>query len=528
MRRLLAIFLIALLAAATLSLATVASKRSAPPEKRCGRAANSGRDARAERSWSLDELYMVEGPIPIPDNPGNNTNDTAISVLTIPDDVTINDLNVRIVISHSWVRDLYISLSRSVDTAQVVLLNLLPQDGADTLDGWFDDEAPLSILDTAATLVGEWRPVETLSDFDGQSAQGDWILRVWDRFRLDSGYVARWGLDVNPTYNLEGTVTNGFTRTPVRNARVDVEGTGQFVGTNSRGEYAFLSLPSGTYTILFSKARYETLSVANVVIEEGLTTPLDAIMQTEPGYYEYASRGDAVQIPDSGGGSGIMTLSVRGSESVIVTSLDITVNISHTFTGDLELYLVSPAEDTVLLADSAGSSYGDGFVECRFSDDSDSLISSYSPPFTGRFRPEEPLSEVDSIATIGNWSLMAIDSASQDVGTIENFTLHVTSTPLSVPPPTLASLPDQWIFHGNYPNPFNAETRFSFDLAKPARVRLVLYDVLGRQAADIANDAFAAGSHEIMLDARGLASGIYIARFSAGDFAQSHKMMLLK
>lgn len=551
MRRFLSIILIALLAATTLSLAMATSKRAAPPEKRCGRAVNVSRDARAERPWSLDELYLVEGPIPIPDNPGNNTNDTAISVLTIPDDVTINDLNVRIVISHSWVRDLYISLSRSLDTAQVVLLNLLPQDGADTLDGWFDDEAPISILDTAATLVGEWRPIETLSVFDGQSAQGDWILRVWDRFRLDSGYVARWGIEVNRAVVLSGTVRGSLPRDPIPNVLVEPLPTTSFTFTNSAGFYSFDNLAGGTYSVRFSKRYWDTLTVENVVIETGQPTELSVTMNPMAGAgvlieedFESVAPGSLpagwMQVDEDGGSTenvsfpglslwqvyhdeglpahgGARFAGVHFNDDGIPPNNDWLILPQISASGAITLMYWAASQDPLWLESYAVKVSTTDSLPASFTTTVESVLNA---PTTWTQHTINLSNYADSPFYVA----FHYNATDRFLLKIDDVLIDYFADADERPSPA----PREFAFHGNYPNPFNAETRFSFDLQRPARVRLVLYDVLGRQAAEVGDKMFTAGSHEIAFDARGLASGIYIARFSAGDFAQSHKMMLLK
>jgi hypothetical protein len=80
----------------------------------------------------------------------------------------------------------------------------------------------------------------------------------------------------------------------------------------------------------------------------------------------------------------------------------------------------------------------------------------------------------------------------------------------------------------NYPNPFNPSTTIAFDLAKPAPVKLIVFDVTGREVALLANQVFRAGTHEIVFTPNGLADGVYFYRIETGAFAQAKKMTLLK
>jgi hypothetical protein len=59
-------------------------------------------------------------------------------------------------------------------------------------------------------------------------------------------------------------------------------------------------------------------------------------------------------------------------------------------------------------------------------------------------------------------------------------------------------------------------------------VKLVVFDLLGREVAVLVNERKAPGSYEATFDANGLASGVYVYRLTAGSFVQSRKMVLVK
>ena len=55
-----------------------------------------------------------------------------------------------------------------------------------------------------------------------------------------------------------------------------------------------------------------------------------------------------------------------------------------------------------------------------------------------------------------------------------------------------------------------------------------MYDILGREVAVLVNEKKTAGTYEASFDGAGLASGVYVYRLTAGSFAQSRKMILVK
>jgi M6 family metalloprotease-like protein len=110
--------------------------------------------------------------------------------------------------------------------------------------------------------------------------------------------------------------------------------------------------------------------------------------------------------------------------------------------------------------------------------------------------------------------------------------VHYSSKVAAVNFPTAVAdakpLPDRFGVLQNYPNPFNPKTAVSYQLAAASEVRLVVYDLLGREVSVLVNEKQGAGSHSVTFDGAGLASGIYFYRMTAGEFHQARTMLLLK
>lgn len=80
----------------------------------------------------------------------------------------------------------------------------------------------------------------------------------------------------------------------------------------------------------------------------------------------------------------------------------------------------------------------------------------------------------------------------------------------------------------NYPNPFNPSTIIKYQIPKAGNVKLVIYDILGREVTRLVDEFQNDGRYEVKFDASNLSSGIYIYRLEANDFVDSKKMMLVK
>ncbi len=93
---------------------------------------------------------------------------------------------------------------------------------------------------------------------------------------------------------------------------------------------------------------------------------------------------------------------------------------------------------------------------------------------------------------------------------------------------TTRSIPKNFKLYQNYPNPFNPGTTIKFELAKQVQVRLVVYDVIGREVQTLIDNNLNAGIHTVNFNKPGLSSGIYFYELIAGDFRDIKKMVILK
>lgn len=140
---------------------------------------------------------------------------------------------------------------------------------------------------------------------------------------------------------------------------------------------------------------------------------------------DYPYTGSAVPIPDAD--SAVVSLSVPTLGTV--ADVDVRVNLTHPFDGDLVLTLVSPSGTEVELSSLNGSS-GDNYTNTVLDDEASTSIASGTPPFTGSFRPEGLLSSLDGEPMAGTWTLRVEDTANIDTGTLLGWSVDIS--PLDV------------------------------------------------------------------------------------------------
>ena len=80
----------------------------------------------------------------------------------------------------------------------------------------------------------------------------------------------------------------------------------------------------------------------------------------------------------------------------------------------------------------------------------------------------------------------------------------------------------------NYPNPVQTHTTITFSLPVDDYASLVVYDVLGRQVAVLAEGYLSAGNHQVLFDATQLSDGLYLYRLSTGVYSEAHQLLVVR
>jgi subtilisin-like proprotein convertase family protein len=191
-------------------------------------------------------------------------------------------------------------------------------------------------------------------------------------------------------------------------------------------------------------------------MECGVALPFNLNLQTSAGPTDVAftvptgqagaavpyDNSQQVGIPDNNSLGATSSVSVGGdggrAKHVVVRIGQIT----HTYDGDLTIYLVAPDGRSVMLVSDRGDN-GQNFTNTVFDDNAAAGITSNTPaPFTGTFKPAESLSAMDGAPLAGTWSLKVVDDRSGNFGSIDSWGADIApavcagqSTPPPPPPP---------------------------------------------------------------------------------------------
>lgn len=160
---------------------------------------------------------------------------------------------------------------------------------------------------------------------------------------------------------------------------------------------------SGLYTL---KLGVDLIGNDQLILDASIPTPL--------------------RIPTSGS-SGSTSSSIGVTDSRQVLDANVKINLTHQYDSDLVMTLIAPNGRSVVLANRRGFN-GQDFTNTLFDDDVATPIAAGVAPFSGSFKPDQPLSTFDGYSALGTWTLVVTDAAGGNVGELIAWELQLTLT----------------------------------------------------------------------------------------------------
>jgi subtilisin family serine protease len=208
-----------------------------------------------------------------------------------------------------------------------------------------------------------------------------------------------------------------------------------------------------------------------------------------------------------------------------IIDVDVRINISHRTASDVDLFLLKNSSQSELTTDNGGS--GDSYWNTVFDDEASIFITSGTTPFTGRYKPETPLTVFDGGPVEGNWILKLTDDAAGDYGTLDSWMLEITYANFIGIPQTII-IPSKFALHQSFPNPFNPVAKIRFDIPKETFVEIKVFDILGREVAVLVNEVTKPGIYTVEFNGIDFASGVYFYSMKTDSYRDIKKMVLVK
>ncbi|MGJ8591707.1 MAG: reprolysin-like metallopeptidase [Aquaticitalea sp.] len=227
----------------------------------------------------------------------------------------------------------------------------------------------------------------------------------------------------------------------------------------------------------------------------------------------------ALSIPDNGTAYTASTImSTSGATIGGTVSVKASVDITHTYLGDLYLALQSPAPASTFIQLVQGACGSADDMDVTFVDGAGGFVC--ASPTVGDVAPLQPLSAVDGQSAAGQWLLGVADTAAQDTGTLNSWSIEfctTTETPLSVQENELVGF-------SLFPNPNNGEFTLNLKSNSNQDIQVQVYDIRGRI---VFNNSYAnTQTFSQPINLNSVQSGMYLVKVSDGDKQTTKKIVV--
>ncbi|HEY5533614.1 MAG TPA: LamG-like jellyroll fold domain-containing protein [Ignavibacteria bacterium] len=222
--------------------------------------------------------------------------------------------------------------------------------------------------------------------------------------------------------------------------------------------------------------------------------------------------------------------SIYMGQVLTVSDINLFVAANHAFAGDMSVSLKNPANTTTRVLYPGNSSFVGMSMVTIFDDEADSTIGgTILAPFSPRVKPVNTLNVFSGQAALGWWKIIITDLfPATDDGILLGWGLQFNNQIITGGSSLVTEVPGKFDLYQNYPNPFNPVTTIKYEIAKTVSVKIVVFDILGREIKTLVNEVKKSGSYSLVFDASEFASGSYYYRLTAGDYVNTKKMIVIK
>jgi len=285
------------------------------------------------------------------------------------------------------------------------------------------------------------------------------------------------------------------------------------VVTNEAGTFLFDGLFATDYHLTATKEGWTGAAVDIALGQDEQLTGVE--MTLYPILSAEFCDAPALDIPDNSpeGVDALLDVALAAT----VGGVEVYLDISHTYIGDLVVDLISPAGTTVRLHNNQGGSGQD-------------IVGWYPLELS----PYHSLDAFIGEEAPGTWRLHLVDAGPWDTGTLNEWCLRFSyigggATAVG----DEGELPAVLSLDGNFPNPFNPMTTIRFSVPVAQQIQLAVFDLRGQRITTLIDRQVAAGHHTVTWTGRDdhgrqVSSGTYFYRMVAPGKTLTSKMLLLK
>lgn len=211
-------------------------------------------------------------------------------------------------------------------------------------------------------------------------------------------------------------------------------------------------------------------------------------------------------------------------ENGVLFDVNVIISISHSYIGDLTLSLISPEGQEITLSSRNGSD-SDFYTNTVFDDEAPIPIGSGTPPYTGSFIPEEPLSLLDGSPLTGNWVMKINDNGPGDDGNLTEYCLQMQYSDET----NGLNTNKGYDYHlTTYPNPATSSAFVRFELPAKTYLRADITDMYGNALLCLQQGPIEQGIYIQKINTANWKQGVYFCRIQSGIGTQTTKMIIIK
>lgn len=341
----------------------------------------------------------------------------------------------------------------------------------------------------------------------GNATTGNYIITA-----VGTAPSSTYNTDVN--LNIFNSTINSTTlNLPFDNA-VDVSANVQLVWTSdiNASDYLIEVATDSGFTNIVDSATLQTTSYTNTMLNAltqyywRVTASNQCLMAVPSTVFNFTTENvicasfdsidTPIDIPDNNTTGITSILNVPFTNKVSILDVNVTLNITHPWVGDLTITLTSPSGTEVILVSSRIDD-GDNYTNTVFDDDATNTISSSFAPYSGSFQPESNLSNFNSEFSNGNWELKVVDSGPVDIGSLDSWSIEICGSP-----PLIFSLPST-----NFSLLINSETCRNSD---NGGVTITAVELLNYTAQLVGNGLDVSNTFTSSTNFNGLTEGSYM------------------
>jgi len=207
---------------------------------------------------------------------------------------------------------------------------------------------------------------------------------------------------------------------------------------------------------------------------------------------------------------------INVTQTGLVSDVNLSIDLTHTYVGELTATLISPAGTQVILLNSVCESANN--IDATFDDSGAEVVCSNNPAISGTVIPTQALAAFNGENANGNWTLRIKDNASGDGGSLAGWSLNLCAVG-----PALGVTQNQIRNFEIAPNPNKGQFNIKFDSKSANKIAVAVFDIGGRQILSKTYEETSVFNENISLNA---AAGIYLVTVTNGNQKETRKIVV--